>query len=72
MDDKTTPLIDSKNARMIGTRFMVKMSIFDNGVHPKSILIAVQDLKDKGFSMKYFSDDDKAGDFLKLLIAAVK
>ncbi len=71
-DDKTTELIVSYGTEMIDTRFQVKVSVFDNGVDPKSIMIVVRDLIDNGFTIKTFKDMDAASSFLKLLKTAAK
>lgn len=70
--DKTTKLIVSYGTEMIGTRFRVKISKFDNGVNHESFLVAVQDLLDGGFSMKCFLKQDDVSQFLKLLTEATK
>jgi len=70
--DKTTELIVSYGTEMIDTRFVIKVSIFDNGVNPKSIMIVVRDIIDNGFTIKNFKDMDAATAFLKLLKMAAK
>jgi hypothetical protein len=69
---ETIKLIESLDEKMIGTRFLVKASIFDNGVNPKSIMLAVRDLVENGFSLRYFKNEDEVASFLKLLHAAAK
>lgn len=68
----TTPLLTSIEQKMIGNRFLVKPSTMDNGVNPKSIMVAVLDLLEKGFTIKFFKKEDDVADFLKLLQAASK
>ena len=64
MSDKLTKLIVSSAVEIIGGRFQVKISIFDNDVDKKSILVVVLDMVEHGFSMKYFNNNE---DVLKLL-----
>jgi len=72
MNEKITPLLNSMETRMVGSRFRVKLSIMDNGVHPKSIMCATQDLVSKGFSLKFFKTEEDATDFIKVLATLVK
>jgi hypoxanthine-guanine phosphoribosyltransferase len=65
-----TELIVSSKPEMINARFLVKASVFDDGVHDKSILLIVTDLLENGFTMKFFKTDEAASSFLKLLHAA--
>lgn len=66
----TVPLIQSHNAELIGSRFLVKSSVMDNGVHPMSVMIAVVDNLENGFTIKFFSKMDDAASLLKLLKSA--
>jgi hypothetical protein len=68
--DGLTELLVSGKPEMINSRFRVKASIFNNGVHPKSTLIVVEDLLESGFSMKFFTKQEDAAALLKLLHAA--
>jgi len=72
MTKKITPLLNSMDTRMIGSRFMVKISTMDNGVHPKSIMCATQDLVSKGFSLKFFKLEEDVTEFVKILSNFVK
>jgi hypothetical protein len=69
---ETTKLIVSYATEMIGTRFRVKVSNFDNGVQAPSFMIATQDLLDGGFSLKFFKNTESVAQFLNLLKAAIK
>ena len=71
MIEGTTPLIQSVETRMIGSRFRVKASSMSNGVHPTSIMVATEDLLEKGFSIRFFKNADSVAAFLKLLQAAL-
>lgn len=68
--DKTTKFLQSVEQKMIGTRFLVKASSMDTGVHKRSIMVAVQDLVEKGFSIKFFKSESDVANFLKILTAA--
>jgi hypothetical protein len=65
--DKITPLIKSEPAMMIGSRFRVKGSEMDNGVHPISYMLAIQDLQTTGFSLKFFKNLEDAAVLINLL-----
>lgn len=67
-----TKLITSVDQETIGNRFVVKISIMDNGVNKKSILIVTRDLLDGGFSMKFVDTEEEVRLFIKLLSEATK
>ena len=66
-DSKLTRMIQSVKSEVINKRFIVKVSIFDNGVNKSSILVVVADLLDAGFTMKYFEKPEEAARFLDIL-----
>lgn len=68
--DETIKLIDSIPAEVIGGRFMVKASTFDDGTHPISVMLIITDLVGKNFKIQFFKSREAAADFLKLLNAA--
>lgn len=70
--DKLIPLILSLSKETINSRFMVKISIFDNGVDAKSVMVVVCDLLESGFTIKYFKSEEEAANLLKLLNAVSK
>lgn len=69
-DKNTTKLITSGNPEIINSRFVVKASIMNNGVHPESIMLVIHDLLENGFSIKFFKSKDDVAGLLKLLQAA--
>ena len=72
MTKKITPLIDSKPVQMIGSRFRIKCSSMDNGVHPKSHMVISQDLANSGFSVKFFKDESGIQNLISMLQSVVK
>lgn len=70
--DKLNEFIISFGSEIIGNRFMVKLSKMDNGVTAESFLLTTLDLRDGGFSMKFFRNKDDVALFLKLLTLASK
>jgi len=66
-DSKLTRLIQSFETETINKRFMVKISIFDNGVDKRSIMVVVFDLLESGFTIKFYGTDLEAADMLNLL-----
>lgn len=71
-EDKLNEFIISFGSEIIGNRFMVKLSKMDNGVNPESFLLMTLDLRDGGFSMKFFKTQESVALFLKLLTLASK
>lgn len=71
-EDKTTELIVSYGTETIGSRFIVKLSIMDNGVTTKSVMVIVHDVLESGFTIKYFKSVEDAAQLLNLLKAASK
>lgn len=67
-----TKLLTSVDQELINSRFLVKASVFDNGVHPKSYMLVIVDLLESGFTLKYFKREEDVSDLLKLLNAASK
>lgn len=63
-------LITSHQPEMINSRFRVKASMFNDGIHTPSIMLIVEDLLESGFSLKYFKKQEDAAALLKLLHAA--
>lgn len=72
MKNRTVKLIESIEQKVIGSRFLVKASIYNDGVHKKSIMVAVRDLVENGFTLKFFKDEDDVESFIKLLHTATK
>lgn len=70
--DKVNEFIVSFGSEIIGNRFMVKLSKMDNGVTPESFLLTTLDLREGGFSMKFFKTQEEVALFLKLLTLASK
>lgn len=68
--EDTIPLIQSTDAQIIGGRFMVKASIYDDGMHPQSVMLVITDLIERNFKIQFFKNQEKAADLLKLLNAA--
>jgi hypothetical protein len=71
MDD-VTRLLTSFSSEVIGSRFVVKISVMNNGVNPISYMIAVQDLLESAFTLKYFSNKMDVAHLLKLLKVAAE
>lgn len=71
-DSKITRMIQSFPMEIINKRFQVKVSIFDNGVHPRSIMVVVFDLLESGFTIKFHKTDQEAANLLNLLKSASK
>lgn len=69
MSKKINRLIHSMDAELIANRFLVKISEFDSGVHPKSILITTVDLLENNFKMHFYTDVESASNFIKILRA---
>ena len=72
MKKEITPLLKSDAVLMIGTRFRLKISTMDNGVHPKSYMVVSQDLTNSGFSVKFFKDDTAVQNLVSMLQSAIK
>lgn len=70
--DGATPMIDSIPMEVVGKRFLVKASFFNDGVHPESVMLIIRDLIDGHFKIQYFKNRESAGDLLKLLNTADK
>ena len=66
-DGKITKLINSVPELIINRRFLAKLSIFDNGVDKKSILLCVKDLLTSEFTIKFLKSEYEAENYLKLL-----
>lgn len=66
------PLIDSIGMEVVGGRFLVKASFYNDGSHPESVMLVIRDLVDGNFKIQFFKDRASAGDLLKLLNAADK
>ena len=60
-------LITSHPIGIINDRFLVKISVFDNGKDKSSIMIAVVDLIGNEFKLRFFNNKDQAESFLNLL-----
>lgn len=66
-NNKITPLINSGKAELIGDRFLVKASIYSDGIHKQSIMLVVMDFLENGFSVKFFKDLESASLIIKTL-----
>lgn len=71
-DSKFTRLLQSFETEVINKRFQVKVSIFDNGVDPRSIMVVIFDLLESGFTIKFHKTDEEAANLLNLLKSASK
>lgn len=68
-DGKLIKLLHSVPEQIINKRFLVKTSVFNNGVNKESIVVCVRDLLESGFTIKFFNSEDDAAKLLKLLHA---
>jgi hypothetical protein len=66
-DSKLTRLLQSIPLETINKRFMVKISVFDNGVDKKSIMVVIVDLLNSGFTIRMFDKEDTAARYLDIL-----
>lgn len=66
-DSKFTRMLQSIPTETINKRFMVKISIFDNGVDKKNIMVVIVDLLESGFTIKFFDKEDIAARYLDIL-----
>jgi hypothetical protein len=67
-----TELIVSNEPQVIGSRFIVKASIYNDGYHDESIMLVISDCIENHFSIKFYKDRDSVATILKLLEAATK
>lgn len=65
--NQTIELIQSGKAELISDRFMVKGSVFDNGIDKPSIMMIVVDLLENKFSIKFFKTSEEAAFLVKAL-----
>jgi len=64
--DKIQELIKSKKF-LINNRFLVKLSMVDNGVTEKTFLIVIQDLLEQNFKMAFHTDEEEVNKLIKML-----
>lgn len=64
--DDFQELIKSKKF-LINNRFLVKLSMVNNGVTEKTYLIVIQDMLEQNFKMKFFTDENEVNDLIKML-----
>jgi hypothetical protein len=67
-----TELIVSNEPQVIGSRFIVKASIYNDGYRDESIMLVISDCIENHFSIKFYKDRDSVATILKLLEAATK
>lgn len=64
--DDFQELIKSKKF-LINNRFLVKLSMVNNGVTEKTYLIVIQDMLAQNFKMQFFTDENEVNDLIKML-----
>lgn len=64
--DDFQELIKSKKF-LINNRFLVKLSMVNNGVTEKTYLIVIQDMLEQNFKMKFFTDENEVNDLIRML-----
>jgi hypothetical protein len=64
--DDFQELIKSKKF-LINNRFLVKLSMVNNGVTEKTYLIVIQDMLQQNFKMQFFTDENEVNDLIKML-----
>ena len=67
-----TNLIISNEPQIIGSRFIVKASIYNDGFHDESIMLVITDCIENNFSIKFHKNRESVATVLKLLEAATK
>jgi hypothetical protein len=70
--DGLTELIVSNEPQIIGSRFIVKASIYNDGFHDESIMVVISDCIENHFSIKFHKNRESVAMVLKLLEAATK
>ena len=52
---------------LINNRFMIKLSMMDNGVTEKTFLIVIQDLLESNFKMAFYTEEEEVNKLIKML-----
>lgn len=66
-DGKITKLLNSMPEIIINKRFLIKISVFNNGIYKESILMCVRDMLNSEFSIKFLKSEDEAVSLLNIL-----
>jgi len=66
-DDKIVKLIESGTTELINSRFRVKASVYDDGIHKKSFMVVISDLLQNHFKIRFFDSAESAASIISIL-----